>query len=235
MSDITEGVDNEPQPVDPKPVAPPAGGEQPESTPAPGDTPAPEPEPKPEEGEKQTRREARAFATLRRENRELYRRLGGLEAMLQQAAPQAPAGDGTPPQRQSTPPNEAQEELNRSILDKIEDEGDEYEKVVEKITAPNFPISVAMRDYLATSKNPAPIAKILADEPAEARRISLLGERAADRAMEQLEARVSAKAPPRTTKAPAPVRTVGGSSSVRSEPAKMSMDDYVAWRSKGAS
>ncbi len=233
MSDITEGVDNEPQPVDPKPVAPPAGGDTPESTPAPGDTPAPEPEPKPEEGEKQTRREARAFATLRRENRELYRRLGGLEAMLQQTQ-QPPAADGTPQPRQSTPPSEAQEELNRSILDKIEDEGDEYEKVVEKITAPNFPISVAMRDYLATSKNPAPIAKILADEPAEARRISLLGERAADRAMEQLEARTAQKAAPRTTKALPPGRTVGGSSSVRSEPSKMDMDSYVKWRNSAS-
>ncbi len=233
MSDITEGVDNEPQPVDPKPVAPPAGGDTPESTPAPGDTPAPEPEPKPEEGEKQTRREARAFATLRRENRELYRRLGGLEAMLQQAAPQAPSGDGTPPQRQvQQAPSQLDELIIQPLIEKIEDEGPEYEKAVETITSKGYPISEAMRDFLATSKNPAQLAKALADDRNEAQRIYLLGERAADRAMEQLEARVSAKAPPRTTKAPPPVRTVGGSSSVRSDPAKMSMEEYAEWRSK---
>ncbi len=230
MSDTTEGdLDTGLQPDGQSPaVAPPAGGEPPGSTPASGDTPAAEPtEPTPEEkAAKQSRAEARAFATLRRENRELYRRLGGLEAILQQA--QQPK-DGEPPQR-TDPPNPAQEELNRSILDKIEDEGEEYEKVVEKITAPNFPISVAMRDYLATSEKPANVAKFLADNPQEAKRISLLGDRAADRAMEQLETRVSAKAVPRTTKAPAPVRTVGGSASVRSDPSKMNMDEYVKWR-----
>ncbi len=232
MSDPTEGDIDTGQETDPKsaPVAPPVGGEQPGSTPAPGDTPAPETdEQKAETAEKQTRREARAFATLRRENRELYRRLGGLEAMLHQAA-QPPANGEVPAQRPSTPPvNEAVDELNRSILDKIEDEGKEYEEVVEKITDPKFPISVAMRDYLATSDKPAVMAKALADDPREARRISLLSDRAADRAMEQLEARVSAKPVPRTTRALPPVRTVGGSSSVRTEPGKMGMDDYAKW------
>jgi len=105
--------------------------------------------------------------------------------------------------------------------------------VVEKITAPTFPISVAMRDYLATAKNPAPLAKALADNPTEARRISLLGERAADRAMEQLETGLNGpKAVPRTTKALPPVRTVGGSISVRQDPGKMSMDEYAEWRMK---
>ncbi len=233
MSDPTEGdVDTGLQPEGQSPPVAPQQGEQPGSTPAPGDTPAPETdEQKAETAEKQTRREARAFATLRRENRELYRRLGGLEAILQQAQQQPREGETTPPQRQSAPPADpATDELNRSILDKIEDEGEEYEKVVEKITAPTFPISVAMRDYLATSEKPAPVAKFLADNPTEAKRISLLGDRAADRAMEQLETRVSAKAAPRTTRAPAPVRTVGGSSSVRSEPSKMSMEEYAKWR-----
>ena len=230
VSDTTEGVDNgeENKPQSP-PVAP--QGEPPASTPAPGDTPeTPSDEPKPEdEGEKQSRREARAFATLRRENRELYRRLGGLEAMLQQVQ-QPPAPDGTTPQRQTPPPDPAVEELNRSILERIEDEGGEYGEVVEKITKPDFPITVAMRDYLATSKNPAAVAKVLADDPKEARRISLLSDRAADRAMEQLEARTAQKPAPRTTRALPPVRTVGGSSSVRPDPAKMDMDDYVKWR-----
>ncbi|HXI68432.1 MAG TPA: hypothetical protein VNH41_10865 [Steroidobacteraceae bacterium] len=229
MSDTTEGVDNgeENKPQSP-PVAP-AQGEPPVSTPAPVDPTEPDAEEqKAEEARKQSRSEARAFATLRRENRELYRRLGGLEAMLQQVQ-QPPAPDGTP-QRQTPPPDPAVEELNRSILERIEDEGGEYGEVVEKIAKPDFPITVAMRDYLATSKNPAAVAKVLADDPKEARRISLLSDRAADRAMEQLEARSAQKPAPRTTRALPPVRTVGGSSSVRPDPAKMDMDDYVKWR-----
>ncbi len=151
--------------------------------------------------------------------------------MLQQQPPQAPEG-AVPEQRQtrSPPVSEAEGELNRSILDRIEDAGEEYEAVVEKITAPNFPISVAMRDYLATSQNAAELAKILANDPKEARKISLLGERAADRAMEQLETRTASKTTPRTTRAPAPVRTVGGSSTARHDPAKMSMEEYAKWR-----
>ena len=240
MSDPKEGdIDNGPQPVEQSPsVAPSDDGEPQGSTPAPGDTPAAEPEePKAEEAEKQSRREARAFATLRRENRELYRRLGGMEAILQQQLQQAQSPEGTG-QTRSPPVNEGQEELNRSILDKIEDEGEEYEKVVEKITAPNFPISVGMRDFLATSDKPAIVAKFLADNPAEARRISLLSDRAADRAMEQLEARVAPKAAPRITKAPPPVRTVGSSGrSGLNElyDSKTSMDRYAELRKKSAS
>jgi hypothetical protein len=220
------------------PVAPPQGGEQPGSTPAPGDTPAAEPaEPTPEEkAAKQSRAEARAFATLRRENRELYRRLGGLEAMLQQnQQPPAPDGNGVPQQERSLPPAvvKAHDDLNRSIVERIEDAGEEYEAAVEKITTTGYPISTVMRDYLATSKNPAQVAKALADNRDEAQRIYLLGERAADRAMEQLEARVSApKAAPRTTRALPPPRTVGGSSTARPDPAKMSMDEYAEWRLK---
>lgn len=236
MSDPREGdLDNGTQPDEQSPPVAPGQGDTPGSTPASGDTPAPPDEPKPDEAEKQSRREARAFATLRRENRELYRNLGRLEAMLQQQ--RQPQTDETePPQRTPQAPpqfvSEAEAELNRSILEKIEDEGPEYEKVVEKITVPGYPISTAMRDYLATSKNPAAVAKALADDRKEAQRISIMGDRAADRAMEQLEARVASKPAPRTTRAPAPVRTVGGSSSVRPDPSKMSMEEYAEWRHK---
>ena len=240
MSDTTEGDLDTGQETEPKspPVAP-AQGETQGSTPAPADTAETEPaEPKAEEAEKQSRREARAFATLRRENRELYRRLGGMEAMLQQAFQQQQAppnpDNGAPPRPNPPPPQDtSQDELNRSILERIEDEGEEYEKVVEKITDPKFPISTAMRDYLATSENPAALARVLADDPDTARRISLLrSDGAVDRAMGRLETRATAKPVPKVTRAPPPPRTVGGSSSVRPDPAKMSMDEYAEWRLK---
>lgn len=226
-------------------VAPPnPAGDQQGSTPAPVDTTA-NGQAEPSDGEtpeqKQTRRESRAFATLRRENRELYRRLGGLEVMLEQRAPQSqPPAEGEQPSQQrqtrsSSPVDEAQAELNRSILERIEDAGEDYEEVVEKITDPRFPLSVAMRDFLATSDKPAEVAKLLADDPKEAQRISLLGERAADRAMERLEQRASAKPAPKTTKAPPPVPTVGGRSTPEFDPHKADMDEYAQhWQARQA-
>ena len=88
------------------------------------------------------------------------------------------------------------------------------------------------KSYSVFLHEPGPVAKALSEDRKEAARISVLGERAADRAMEQLEARVASKPAPRTTRAPAPVRTVGGSSTARQDPAKMSMDEYAEWRLK---
>lgn len=216
-------------------------GEPQGSTPASVDTTAPgQAKPEAEEADKQSRRDARAFATQRRENRELHRELGYMRAQMEAiraANGQQPSeGEAAPPQRQiqSPPPADAaQGELNRSILERIEDAGEEYEAVVEKITASTFPMTVAMRDFLATSDKPAEVAKLLADDPKEARRISLLGERAADRAMERLEARASAKPALKTTNAPPPVPTVGGRSVANFDESKASMEEVAAvWKAK---
>jgi hypothetical protein len=162
-----------------------------------------------------------------------------MENLRGSVAPPA-EGDQPPQQRQaqSPPPadQDAQADLNRSILERIEDEGEEYEEVVEKITARNFPMTVAMRDYLATSDKAALVAKALADDPKEARRISLLSERAADRAMERLEQGIKpAKAAPKTSTAPPPVPTVGGRSSPSFDPEKASMEEFaVDWHARQA-
>jgi hypothetical protein len=223
-----------------EPVAPPnQAGETQGSTPAPVDTTVPS-EPTPAQAEQSPRRD-RAFAAMRRENKELHRQFGYMQAQMEalrgSVTQQAPAEGDQPPQQRQTrsPVDDAQAELNRSILERIEDAGEEYEAVVETITAASFPLSMAMRDFLATSDKPAEVAKLLADDPKEARRISLLGERAADRAMEQLQARVSAKAAPKTTKAPPPVPTVGGRSTPEFDPKTADMDDYAPhWHARRA-
>jgi hypothetical protein len=95
-----------------------------------------------------------------------------------------------------------------------------------------------MRDYMSTSKNAPELAKALAADRKEAQRIYILNDRAADRAMEQLEARVAPKAAPRITKAPPPIRTVGSSGrSTANElyDSKTSMDRYAELRKKSAS
>ncbi len=221
----------------------PAGlaGETQGSVPASVDTTVPPAETDQEKSDRQAKREARALATQRRENRDLHRRLGytqaRLEALEAASGQQQPSeGGAAPPQRQTRSPiDDAQAELNRSILERIEDAGEEFEKVVETITG-NFPMTTVMRDYLATSDKPAEVAKWLADNPGEAQRISLLGERAADRALERAERNLTAKPPPKTTKAPPPVPTVGGRSTPSFDPETASMDDYAAhWKKRNAS
>jgi hypothetical protein len=226
-----------------QPVAPPnQAGETQGSTPAPVDTTVPS-EPTPAQAEQSPRRD-RAFATLRRENKELHRQFGYMQAQMEalrgSVTQQAPAdGDQPPQQRQTRSPSpaaeEAYDEHNRSVLDSIADRGEEYEEAVDKIASDGFPMTKAMRDFLVTSDKAAELAKLLADNPKEAMQISLLGDRAADRAMERLEARASAKPAPKTTKAPPPVPTVGGRSTPEFDPKTADMDDYAPhWHARRA-
>ncbi len=220
------------------PVAPGSdpGGPQ-GSTPASADTAASEPaKPEGQEPDRQSRRASREFATQRREIRELNQKLGYLQAQLEQ---RAQPGDGQPEERQTKSPQQIAAErrdaaATRLVVERLEDAGDAiegFDKVMKTITG-DFPITTVMRDYLGESDKPADMAKWLADNPDEAHRISLLTDAVAIRALERAEAKLRTPAPKKTTGAPAPVRTVGGSSAVQADPSKMSMDDYAAWRSK---
>lgn len=228
------------------PVAPPLSGDQPVSTPAPPDTGAQGQAAA--EGEtpeqKQSRRDARAFATQRRENRELSRQLGRMEAELEAvrasgAPTQTP--DGQPRPTISPAQIVAQQrdaEAARTVVERLEDAGDEiegFDKVMQTITGRGFPMTVGMRDYLGVSDKPAQMAVWLSDNPEEARRISLLSDAVQVRALERAEAKLgaSSKSAPRTTNAPPPARTVGGSSTPSDTPRTMSMDDYAErWRKR---
>jgi hypothetical protein len=97
---------------------------------------------------------------------------------------------------------------------------------------PKEDVSEAFAAGLYASEEKALLVDYFAKNPDEVRRISDLQPVQAVRELAKIEVRLSAKTPPRTTKAPAPVRTVGGSSAAQSDPAKMSMDDYAAWRMK---
>lgn len=228
------------------PAAPPSGGDPQGSAPASEVTSA---TPAPSEGEtpeaKQSRRESRAYANMRRENRELQRALGRMEARLeaigQPAPPQTEAG--TPPAtRQGPTPEqigayEAHEEASQIVIERLEDALDAVDGgdvVMRTITHPSFPISTVMRDFLGETEHPAQMAKLLADDPDEARRISRLTPVMALRALERHEAKLAAPpASKKTTQAPPPVPTVGGRSTAPFDPEKASMEEYAAhWRQR---
>lgn len=228
------------------PAAPPAGQSDTQgSAPASVDTTAPgQDEPKGQDPERQGRREARAFAAQRRENRELHRTLGRMDAELAalRAGQQGnqPGGEQQPPRQERSPAHtaaaQAFTEHRDTIMERVEDAGDGiegFDKVMETIRADTFPGTRVMLDFLGDSDKPAEVARWLADNPGEARKISRMSDVMAVRALEKAEAKLSAKPAPKTTTAPPPVPTVGGRSTPGFDPEKASMDDYAShWRAK---
>jgi hypothetical protein len=79
----------------------------------------------------------------------------------------------------------------------------------------SFPISAVMADFLKDADHPAPLAKWLVENEDEAHRIARLRPIAAAKELVRVEAAL-AKAPPRTTKAPAPPPSVQGAGGVAS-------------------
>ncbi len=228
-------------PVASQPVAPPSqAGESPASTPAPVDTTASEATPEADEAKKrQSRSESRAFATIRRENRELYRRLGAMEERLAQGQ-QQPTADGeqpTPRVQVDRAANREHSEAVSSVLERLEDAGQDiegFDKVIETLTDPEqMSVSRTMRDFLGESDHPAQLAQWLTKNRDEAKRISRLEPAVAVRALEKVEAKLAAApkpAPKKVTGAPPPVSTVGGGSNASFDPVKADMADYAAWR-----
>ncbi len=229
------------------PTAPPpngsAGGPQ-GSAPASEVTSAPETaKPEGDEPDKQSRREARAYANQRREIRDLHRQLGYMQAQMEQRAPQAqPAeGDAAPQQRQPTQSESfaarRDQAAARLVVERLEDAGENiegFDKVMQTITG-DFPMTTVMRDFLGDAEKPAELAKWLSENRGEAERISLLSEAVAVRALERAEGRLKAKPAPKTSTAPPPVPTVGGRSTPNFDPEKASMDEYAAeWKRRQA-
>jgi hypothetical protein len=211
-------------------------GEPQGSVPASEDTSATPAKQEGQEPDKPSRRESRAFATLRRENRDLARQLGRLEAALENLRPAPTGEDGKPQPKQTLTPEqqafiEADNEAAAAIRDRLEEDGEGiegFDKVMKTITAGNFPMSRVMRDYLGESEAPALVAKWLADNPSEARRIQNLSEPVAVRALERAEAKLSKAEPkpaPRSTQAPAPPQTVSGGAAAPQAVERMSYED----------
>lgn len=157
--------------------------------------------------------------------------LAALRAAQQGGQP----GEGQQPQRQErspaqVAPNPDLAEHARSVVERIEDAGEEiegFDKVMETITAESFPINRVIMDFLGETEKPADMAKWLADNPSEARRISRMSDAVAVRALEKAEARLATKPAPKITNAPPPPPTVNGRGTPSFDPEKASMDDYA--------
>lgn len=225
-------------------VAP--NGEQQGSTPAPVETTVPgqEEEPKGDEPSRQSRREARAFANLRRQNSELLRELGrreGREEAARVSGPDGaePSGKDTPTEVERLRAEMAQRETERvsrsfwsSAAKEAKEKGIEgFADAQDAMRAGEVPTTPAMSHYVTdVADNKAALVVWLADNPDEAERIASLPPVLVGAELAKADACLG-KASPRTTRAPAPVRTVGASAAAQSGPPK-DMDDFAEWLRK---
>lgn len=243
MSDTQDTpVDNATQSVAGSPaVAPPSGGGAPESTPASADTAVPgEPsKEQPQAEPKRDRKVEKRISKLTQRAEEAIREAGYWRGLAE--ANQRDPATGEPAPRQAMSPEQAavaraESEASKSVLDRLTEAGadiEDFDEVIEKITASDFKISRTMRDYFGEADHPAQLAQWLSENPNEAARISRLDPAVAVRALEKADARMGTKPAPKTTKAPPPVPTVGGRSAAAFDPDKAPMEDYAAnWKQR---
>lgn len=98
----------------------------------------------------------------------------------------------------------------------------------EVVGEADIPITDAMRDAILDSPLGAKLTYHLAKHPEEVERIARMSPVQQLKAIGVIEASLSS--PVKTTKAPAPIKPIGGASSVSRDPSRMSMDEYVVWR-----
>lgn len=130
----------------------------------------------------------------------------------------------------------AQEQERRfyAQMDKARDAIPDFDEVMEG--ASEAPVTQAMRTAIFESDVGALLTYHLAKNPAEAQRIARLSPVAQLKAIGAIEASLQRKPEPQVSKAPAPIKPIGGGSGGAPDPSKMSMEDYQAYRAKqGAS
>lgn len=109
-----------------------------------------------------------------------------------------------------------------------------FAKAWATVTADNFPISPAIRDFVAESDDPHSLIEWLANNRAEAVKLYRADPGQVSRALARVEAKIAATPPARTTQAPPPPPTVGGRSAPRTNLDKLAQeknpDEYIRLR-----
>jgi hypothetical protein len=138
------------------------------------------------------------------------------------------------PKEQPQPTSSKTKPRNEALVERLVESGkdiEDFQDVLRVITAPGYPISEAMRDYLEDAEQPALMAQWYADNPRKALRISGMDPVDAEAELDKVAATLAR--PARTTTAPPPGPTVGGRAVATRDPAKMDMDEYAAhWKQR---
>lgn len=112
---------------------------------------------------------------------------------------------------------------------------DDYDDVIEDGLR-SVTVTSDMAQAIMGSENGPEIEYHLYTHPAEATSIAGMDPYSQVRAIGRLEAKLLTPSPKKTTTAPKPVKPLGGTGAGgvgQTDPAKMDMEQYVAWRQKG--
>lgn len=126
-----------------------------------------------------------------------------------------------------------QAEFSRRVSSVVDEARAAGEDVAAALSDPHFPMPQHVVAAVMEGEKPAAVLAHLAMHPEEAARIAGLRPLSAARALERIEARLSAAPPPPVTAAPPPPRTLRGASSNSSpDPSSMTMEQYADWAAK---
>jgi hypothetical protein len=98
------------------------------------------------------------------------------------------------------------------------------------IASSDVPMSDVMRQAIMDSDVGPKLAYYLATNPDDAHKIATMSHIGQVRALGRIEAQLEQGTPKSVSTAPAPVKTVGGRSTVKVDPDKMTTDEWLKWR-----
>ena len=122
------------------------------------------------------------------------------------------------------------EERNASLIEQFDDAKTRYADFEQVALDSTVPVTKGMVDIMAATDSAGDLAYYFGSNRQEAARIAGLEPIEAAVEIGRIEARLSRPQPNTTTSAPEPVTPVSPKSSVRKNPADMSMDEYRKWR-----
>lgn len=115
------------------------------------------------------------------------------------------------------------------LQSRLSQAAEKYDDFEEVALNPNLPIHAATAAYIRGSDLGGEVSYFLGKNPREAERIYGLDPVAQWRELTKIETKLSA--PPKPTKAPAPIKPVNTSQDgVSKDPSDMSYDEFVQWR-----
>lgn len=126
-----------------------------------------------------------------------------------------------------------QQEIAQNWASQVAEAKGRYADFDAVVSNPNLPISQGVADIIRSMDEGADVAYHLGTNPALAQQISQLPPIYAAMELGKVAASLSAPKPRTVTKAPDPVAPVRARASAGKDPAKMTADEYDAWRSSG--
>lgn len=115
----------------------------------------------------------------------------------------------------------------------LHDEGGAKYEDWEEVFDNTVPVSPAMAEAILESETGHEVAYYLGKHRDEAKRIAGMNPIAAAREIGRLEAKLTTTPAKKTTNAPSPVKSLGGTAGSKRDPSKMSFDEYAAARKAG--